>query len=1106
MQALDDDCRLLGHLLDDTLRVECGDALFEKIERVRSMAQAANALSTGHAGDAASLLHSLMERELMAMPLSEALPATRALGHYLNLTSLAETYHNLRMQRQNPHLSRQIEMMMQEMVSRGASKEEVFREISTQNVEIVLTAHPTQVNRRTLQYKHNRIARLLEEKDRPDLGDFEKGQVIEDLVREITSLWQTDEIRRHKPTPIDEAKGGLHIVEQALWNAVPKFLRKLSHATEKVTGRGLPINAQPVTFGSWMGGDRDGNPNVTAEVTKQVVYLARWIAADLYLKEIDILRFELSMSNCSEEVMRMCHRLGRGGAATAAAAEAVSPSAGDSVRERLQAIVAEPPLDMTEIDGEADAPTELPPVFGADGKAAETEMAQVDPLADLPGRLASALADRDGGAPAGTPPTHTPTAPAGVSPRTASPGPATDAMEGAGGAPTPAPAGAGRDVKLRAKEVAGVGLKPDQVASLLKHTDAEQHDFEVRVPDGSQYVKKYRHLRKESMSMAERSSVDVMFERTLAKRGATPYRTVLGDVRQRLIATRRHYEDLLAGKPVHDKRPIYTSASEMIEPLMACYRSLWECSGGIVADGRLADLLRRLHVFDLHLMKLDVRQESTRHSETLDEITDFLGLGKYSSWSEDERLSFLAKELQGKRSLIPPGMPMTDPVRECIDTFRVCAQFPQSLGAYVISMAHCASDVLAVELLQREAKLMQAVGSSSAAMDDRTLRVVPLFETLDDLQDAPATLRLLFGNEWYRDRLKRCHDDHQEIMLGYSDSGKDAGRLAANWALYTAQEQLVAVCKEFDIKCTLFHGRGGTVGRGGGPMLQAVHSQPPGSVDGRLRVTEQGEMVQAKFGNAEVAMRNLEVYTIAAMKATLDPPEPPREQKWRDIMDKLSEWSCESYRDVVFRNPTFITYFRNATPEEELGNLNIGSRPARRKTGGGVETLRAIPWIFAWTQNRLILPAWLGVSAAFEKGFAAGWKSDIKAMYNEWPFFRTTIDLIEMICAKADMRIARLYDEYLVSDAAELELGDNLRARFRNCVSALLQVSGNSRLMENNKTLRSLINMRDPHIDPINTIQIEILRRLRADPDSVPLRDALLITINGIAAGMRNTG
>lgn len=289
--------------------------------------------------------------------------------------------------------------------------------------------------------------------------------------------------------------------------------------------------------------------------------------------------------------------------------------------------------------------------------------------------------------------------------------------------------------------------------------------------------------------------------------------------------------------------------------------------------------------------------------------------------------------------------------------------------------------------------------------------------------------------------------------------------------------------------------------------ISPPQSQPPGSVDGRLRITEQGEMVQAKFGLTSLACRNLEVYTTAVLLATMSPPKPPRCESWRDIMDSLAKISCESYRATVHEDPIFVPYFRHATPEEELGNLNIGSRPARRRAAqAGVESLRAIPWIFAWTQNRLILPAWLGFSAGLAQLTKEGHKDDLKAMYREWPFFQSTVDLVEMILAKCDMRISKIYEEVLVSDPTERALGERLRHEYHETVRCINEVTGHSHLLSNNRTLSRLIHMRAPYIDPINVLQVEVLRRLRIDPENTRLRDALLISINGLAAGMRNTG
>lgn len=339
-------------------------------------------------------------------------------------------------------------------------------------------------------------------------------------------------------------------------------------------------------------------------------------------------------------------------------------------------------------------------------------------------------------------------------------------------------------------------------------------------------------------------------------------------------------------------------------------------------------------------------------------------------------------------------------------------------------------------------------------------------------------------------------------MVGYSDSSKDSGRFTAAWELFQAQERIVVACAKAGVELTLFHGRGGSVGRGGGPTYLAVRSQPPGSVDGRLRVTVQGEMIQAEFGLVGIALRTLEVYTTATLDATLAPCTPPRPE-WRAAMETMSAAAARGYRSVVYETPEFVDYFRAATPEVELGALNIGSRPARR--GGakkGVESLRAIPWQFAWTQNRLLLPSWLGIDDAL----AAADGPTLASMMEDWPFFQSTIELIEMVLAKTEPRIAEYYDRLLVP--MELRaIGETLHARLARTIALVKRVTGHERLLETNRALRRSIDVRNPYVDPINIVQAEILRRLRSSSDDdAALHDAFVVTVNGIAAGMRNTG
>ena len=871
-KPLRDDVHLLGDLLGQTLSAQEGDELFAMVERVRALAKSGRA---GNAEDFDRLAELLAVR-----PTVEALPVARAFAHFLSLANIAEQHHRVRRRRdyqRDPAAGPQpgsFEEVFARLREQGIGDERLFESVLSLEIELVLTAHPTEVVRRTLLQKHARIAELLARRDRTDLTLIEKRETTEALRREITAAWETDEVRHARPTPLDEVKGGLFIFEQTLWDALPRSLRALDDALRAHTGRALPIDAAPIRFGSWIGGDRDGNPNVTAAVTGNACLLARWVGADLYLREIEALRSELSMKSGSPEL------------------------------------------------------------------------------------------------------------------------PAVD----------------------------------------------------------------------------------------------EPYRALLRDVRERLIATRESIEQALAtpdGWRDWPREGALVDAGELLDPLLRCHRSLHDTGNGILADGRLVDVIRRVHAFGLTLVRLDVRQDAARHTALLDAITLSLGVGSFAEWTEEQRQEFLLRELASRRPLIPPDLELDDDAREDLATFHAIAAIPRSsLGAYVITMASRPSDVLAVALLQKEAGVREP------------LRIVPLFETKADLRGAGETMTSLLALDSYRATI----GGRQEVMIGYSDSSKDAGRFTAAWELFQAQEEIVAACRAANVEVTLFHGRGGSVGRGGGPTYLAIRSQPPGSVDGRLRVTVQGEMIQAEFGLVGIALRTLEVYATATLDATLAPSAAPGAE-WRAMMQRMSDAASRSYRGVVYETPRFVEYFRAATPEVELGEINIGSRPARR--GGpkkGVESLRAIPWQFAWTQNRLLLPSWLGVDAALE----AGDTTTIAAMMEEWPFFRSTIELLEMVLAKAEARIAAYYDRVLVPDDLR-DLGEDLRARLLRTVDLVRRVTGHRELLENNHALRRSITVRNPYVDPINVVQAEILRRLRQNPDD-GLRDAFIVTVNGIAAGMRNTG
>jgi len=431
---------------------------------------------------------------------------------------------------------------------------------------------------------------------------------------------------------------------------------------------------------------------------------------------------------------------------------------------------------------------------------------------------------------------------------------------------------------------------------------------------------------------------------------------------------------------------------------------------------------------------------------------------------------------------------------DTLETFRMIAdQHEDSLGAYVISQATTPSDVLAVLLLQIEAGVK------------KPLRVVPLFETLDDLNGAAKTMEQLFNMPVYKGSI----NGKQEVMIGYSDSAKDAGRLAATWAQYETQEQLSMIAKKYNIDLTFFHGKGGTVGRGGNPAtFNAILSHTPETINGNFRVTEQGEMINQNFGHPNRAERTLDIYT-AAVCAEKHTKRPTPTQEWREMMNKLSEISCKAYRNIVSGDDRFVPYFRSATPEIELSALNIGSRPAKRKATGGVGSLRAIPWIFAWTQTRSNLPTWLGVGGAIGEVLSSEDSEKLRLMYKEFDHFRTTVSLVEMILAKSEPSIAQHYESVLVQDEDAKNLGEEIRRLHKRTEDSVKDLTSHNRLCENNDLLHRGLRVRNPYVDCMNIMQGEILSRLRTCEDKKEkksLKDALLVSITGIANGMGNTG
>jgi phosphoenolpyruvate carboxylase len=583
-----------------------------------------------------------------------------------------------------------------------------------------------------------------------------------------------------------------------------------------------------------------------------------------------------------------------------------------------------------------------------------------------------------------------------------------------------------------------------------------------------------------------------------------PYRQKLLYVYRRLGATLE-----AAARPWRADHRVrsgtYADVSELAADLSLLQSGLRRHRGGRLADGRLGTLVRQARIFGFHLASLDLRQHSARHAAALAEVMARYGLASaFAAEPEDARAAVLTREIQSGRPFAPHRLDFSPETNETLDLFRLVRRAhertgPRAIESYVVSMTRGPSDLLSVLLMARD-----------AGVADR-LDVVPLFETVADLHEAPATVEKLLENPAYARHL-RARGGAQTVMLGYSDSNKDAGYLTANWALHRAQRALAAVCGRHGVQLTLFHGRGGTVGRGGGPTNRAVLAQPPESVGGRLRLTEQGESITNRYTNPPLARRHLEQLVHAVLVASGKPPvaSPSRGGAWEQAMAELSPLAESSYRRLVHETPQLVGYLQSATPLEEIGRLNIGSRPTRRSTSAGLADLRAIPWVFAWTQSRVVLPGWYGLGSALEEW--AGREPErwtrLGTMYREWAFFKTLVDNAQLALRGADMLIARVYAT-LAADADREAVFPRLREEYRRTEAALCRLTGQRDLLDEAPWLQRSIRVRNPYIDPMNYVQVALLRRLRAvapSADAEELGDAVRLSVNGIAAGLRNTG
>ena len=917
------DVRSLGTLLGEVLREQAGEELFAHVEALRqgtirrrdAEARGLEAEAAQHAAKALELVHSL--------PVERAILLTRAFAFYFELINLAETNHRKRRRialQLSGNTGRQrgsLAGTLCEMRRVGIGAEEAMDWLRRVLVVPVFTAHPTEVARRSVMFKRRRIGEFLATLDRIPVPAQGMAR-LEELIRaEITSLWQTDEVRSRRPTVYDEIKMGLDYYDVSIFATLPSLYREISEALHASYGLEIEPHALPqvLSFGSWIGGDRDGNPFVTPEVTREAIQLARGHLLLHYqhlLDEItDLLTSSAQQVAVSEELL-----------------------------ERLQAYVSLVHTPESQLFGEQ----------------YEFEYYRRFVIC-LKARIQRTL----------------------------------ESMEQAG------PAGAGLPVM--------------------------------------------------------------------------PYTLAQG-------------QDKLA-----QALPPYCSVEEFIADLETLRDSLAAHRGLRIARTQVDPLLLQVRTFGLHLHTLDIRQHAKVHAKALQEAIADTGSPTLAGRLSDETASVL-------------------------ETFRVVAEVksgctPEAIRQYVISGASTVEDVLAVVRLAR----LGGVNVEGSGRDPG-LMPVPLFESIDDLREAPAVCRELWSRPDYR-KLLASWDNWQEVMLGYSDSNKDGGMLTSTWEIFRAHRDLHVVAREAGVKLRLFHGRGGTVGRGGGPTHRAIFAQPMDSFDGQLRITEQGEVLNFKYADEVLAERNLELMIAASLDALTRPNARDPEghftgvlkPEWEAALDELSSLAFDFYRQHILDDPGVVTYFEQSTPVGELEQAKIGSRPSRRNASTKLTDLRAIPWVFGWTQSRLLVPARFVVGYAIDQYLARpGSLVLLEEMAREFPLFIDLLRNVELALGKVDLATARLYAS-LVEDASLRErIFDMFEAEFHRTVRALLAITGQKELLEDNPVLGHSIRLRNPYVDPMHLIQVDLLRRKRQGEDTPELNRAIAATISGISAGLRNTG
>ena len=883
-KLLREDIRLLGTFLGRVIRDQEGLTFYKIVERLRLLSK--NTLLDKNK----SKVFLKVSKEVKKLKPKDIFRVTRSFSHILNLMNLAESLDASRKlnEYENPYFKNKNQNIFIEDIiknlfkNRNISNNKIYKQATKLDIGIVLTAHPTEVKRRTLIQKYANLIELMEQRHLYKKYPSKILEIDRKIYTEITVIWKTDELKRSKPSPLDEAKWGLAVIEDSLWDTIPKVYKRLNDIFRKNLGKDLPRGYNPIQFGSWMGGDRDGNPNVTADVTKKVILFSRWQAAKLYEKELTKLIQDLSMKECSPKI----------------------------------------------------------------------------------------------------------------------------------------------------KKITG-------------------NSFE-------------------------------------------PYRVYLRPIRDKIRLTYQLIEKHLNNNKSLNEKKLLTDKNEILKPLREVRESLNLNRGQHIANADLLDLIRRVRCFGINLARLDIRQESSRHQKLISDVLNKKYKINFSSLSESKKINLLNLLIKQKKYFIYNLKIKHKDNKEVWNTFKQISKEPeQCMGAYVISMTSKASDILSVYFLQKQAETKNL------------LRVVPLFETLDDLKNAKSVMENIFKLSWYR----RLINHKQEVMIGYSDSSKDAGKLSASWHQYKLQEELRNLAKKYKIDLVFFHGRGGSAGRGGGPIQATLKSQPANTVNGKIRITDQGEVIQQKYGYKPLAEYNLCSYIGAVMDASLNPP-PKSKKNWRVLIEKMSEIATSSYRKNLNQSEDFIRYFKTVTPHKSLGKLAIGSRPAKRKNVDNIQSLRAIPWVFAWTQIRLMLPAWLGTTEALRYGSIKKFSKTLTDMEKNWPYFVSTMDILDMVITKVDPEISIIYENNL-ADSALKRIGKKLRFQFDALVKLHNKITPKE-VFKERKEFRKALFIRNNYTETLNILQATIMNKINNNKykklDKKFIDDALMTSIAGISAAMKNTG